>query len=234
MPPVWNQRASLAEHEVPVDVARLELRHRVWPRSEQPRAARARRSPRSVKLRPLRTVRPRRRPTRTRLVHAALVDEVLHQAAHRVVDQRRHHRRVQPKQRLRPRATLYLPPPSHTWNARVCTRPRPAEAQHHSPRLTWSQRQADLSLMARGMGRQVYCGTPGLLNAAGGSLTSPARFPRIRSASTRAVAVWPADRADARASGREVARSAQAAAFTRPPPRAEADSSAQRGGARGA
>ena len=87
----------------------------VWPRSEQPSAARTPK-PRSVKLRPLRTVRPTpsyltqvtrcstppwnirsstRRPTG--LSASAVTIAVL-----------------RPKQRFNPRATLYSPPPSQT------------------------------------------------------------------------------------------------------------------------
>src|ERR1041385_4692246 len=49
-----------------------------------------------------------------------------------------------PKQRLRPRATLYSPPPSQTWNVRVvATRPSPGSRRSiTSPRLTMSQRQS--------------------------------------------------------------------------------------------
>ena len=90
-------RALLAEHDVPVDVARLELRDRgvAAVRAAQGRAhavaalgeveAVAHRAADAVVL----------GPAEVRLVHATLVDEVLHEAAHRVVDQRGHHRRVQ-------------------------------------------------------------------------------------------------------------------------------------------
>src|ERR1051325_6421477 len=48
-----------------------------------------------------------------------------------------------PKQRFKPRATLYSPPPSHTRKLRVVvTRPSPGSSRSMtSPRLTMSQRQ---------------------------------------------------------------------------------------------
>src|SRR5512138_195585 len=53
-----------------------------------------------------------------------------------------------PKQRFSPRATLYSPPPSKTWNVRVVwMRPSPGSRRSiTSPRLTRSHRQADLAL----------------------------------------------------------------------------------------
>jgi hypothetical protein len=58
MPPVCNQRTPIfAEDVVPVEIAGLELLAAVLPRSETPTAPRMPK-PRSVKFRPLRTVRP--------------------------------------------------------------------------------------------------------------------------------------------------------------------------------
>jgi hypothetical protein len=148
-------RALLAEHEVPVEVARRELRHRgvAAVRAAQRRAHAV---PRSVKLRPLRTVRPT--PSsfaqpEVRLVHAALVDEVLHQAAHRVVDQRRHHRRLQAEAALEAAGdVVFAAAFPHLERARGVDAASPGSRRSiTSPRLTWSQRHAALSLIARGM-----------------------------------------------------------------------------------
>ena len=106
----------------------------VCPRSEQPSAARTPK-PRSVKFRPLRTVRPtpsysthvtrcstppwniRSSTSRPTGLSASAVTTAVRR----------------PKQRFSPRATLYSPPPSQTWNVRVVwTRPSPGiEPQHH-------------------------------------------------------------------------------------------------------
>ena len=91
MPPVWNQRTpSLPKTRSQSMSPGLSCEAAVWPRSEQPRAARTPK-PRSVKLRPLRTRAADAvvlGPAEVRLVDAALEDEVLDQAAHRVVDER--------------------------------------------------------------------------------------------------------------------------------------------------
>src|SRR6266850_262592 len=56
-----------------------------------------------------------------------------------------------PKQRRRPRATLYSPPPSQTWKLRaVWMRPSPGSSRSiTSPRLTRSQRHLSLGLILR-------------------------------------------------------------------------------------
>src|SRR5688572_4486149 len=56
-----------------------------------------------------------------------------------------------PKQRLRPRATLYSPPPSQAWKVRVVvTRPSPGSRRSiTSPRATRSQRQRSFGLTVR-------------------------------------------------------------------------------------
>src|SRR5260221_10919074 len=56
-----------------------------------------------------------------------------------------------PKQRLRPRATLYSPPPSHTLNSRACAiLVSPGSSRSiTSPRATRSQRHFDLSLTTK-------------------------------------------------------------------------------------
>src|SRR5260221_104279 len=173
MPPVWNQRApcfpKIASQSTSpgssCDTA-------VCPRSEHPRAARTPK-PRSVKLRPLRAVRPTpssctqrtwdwstppwkrrswtRRPTglSTRAVTTAVSS---------------------PKQRFSPRATLYSPPPSKTWKPRVVwMRPSPGSRRSMtSPRLTRSQRQA-----SRGLGARA--GMTGTLVRGAGAVKSPDR-----------------------------------------------------------
>src|SRR5688572_3591020 len=69
-----------------------------------------------------------------------------------------------PKQRLRPRATLYSPPPSHTWNVRVVwMRPSPGSSRSMtSPRLTRSKRQSALCLTEMGgIGPEANAGADG-------------------------------------------------------------------------
>ena len=147
MPPVWNQREPFSAPKMAAQSKspRFTWLMAVWPRSEQPAAARTPK-PRSVKLRPLRTVRPTpsygtqwsrevstppcrmrsstRRPT-------GLSASTVATAVRR------------PKQRRRPRATLYSPPPSHTAKCRVVwMRPSPGSRRSiTSPRLKQSQRR---------------------------------------------------------------------------------------------
>src|SRR3954447_18395980 len=58
-----------------------------------------------------------------------------------------------PKQRLRPRATLYSPPPSQAWKVRVVvTRPSPGSRRNiTSPSATRSQRQRSFGFTVRPM-----------------------------------------------------------------------------------
>src|SRR5216683_1026563 len=60
-----------------------------------------------------------------------------------------------PKQRLRPRATLYSPPPSQTSKLRVVAMRRSPGSKRTmtSPRLTRSQRHCSFGLIFRGMRR---------------------------------------------------------------------------------
>src|SRR4051794_38860537 len=63
-----------------------------------------------------------------------------------------------PKQRLRPRATLYSPPPSRAWKLRaVVTRPSPGSRRSMiSPSETRSKRQLALGLMFKGMALPLF------------------------------------------------------------------------------
>ena len=145
MPPVWNQRAPSLPKMLSQSISPgFNWLTAVWPRSEQPSAARTP-NPRSVKFNPLRTVRP----TPSYLAHFTCdwstppwVHQVFDQPADgRVVGQRAVTMAVfRPKQRRRPRATLYSPPPSHTLNCRaVATRTSPGSSRSiTSPRLTRS------------------------------------------------------------------------------------------------
>ena len=58
-------------------------------------------------------------PAQVALVDSAAQDELFDQMAHGVVGQRADERGARPKQRRKPRATLYSPPPSQTSNERV-------------------------------------------------------------------------------------------------------------------
>ena len=179
MPPVWNQRApSLPKIVVPVEVARAcSWLTAVWPRSEQPTAPRTPK-PRSVKLRPLRTVRPTPsylHPADVDLVDAALVDEVLDQAADGVVGEGGDDGGVAGRSSAcRPRATLYSPPPSQTWKARaVWMRPSPGSRRSMtSPRLTRSKRHVGSGLEVEAHGSS----TP-----PGGRRRGPARAATVSS-----------------------------------------------------
>ena len=92
MPPVWSQRTpELAEQVVPVDVAGPQLRRRRCGRGRDTPTAPRTPKPRSVKLRPLRTVAADavvRHPADERGVDAALQDQVLDQPADLVVGER--------------------------------------------------------------------------------------------------------------------------------------------------
>jgi hypothetical protein len=100
--------------------------------------------PRSVKLRPLRTVRPM--PSSLRHLDevggdAALHDEVLDQVADLVVHERGADGGPEPKHFRRPREVLYSPPPSQAVNERaVRIRPSPGSRRSMtSPRETCSK-----------------------------------------------------------------------------------------------
>ena len=117
MPPVWNQRTpSVAEEVLPVDVARPQLEAAVWPRSDTPTAPRTPK-PRSVKLSPLRTVRPMPSYGTHRMSDVSTppcrmkssTSRPTSLSANAVTTAVR-----SPKQRRSPRATLYSPPPSQT------------------------------------------------------------------------------------------------------------------------
>ena len=136
-PPVWNQRAPSPRRRVPVDVARrAAAATAVWPRSRAPDGAadaeaalgevepvaggaadavvRAARRRGAVSTPPWRIRSSTRRPT-------ALSTSAVTTAVR------------SPKQRRRPRATLYSPPPSQTWK-RAGGRDPPlagVEPQHH-------------------------------------------------------------------------------------------------------
>src|SRR5262245_47428650 len=73
-----------------------------------------------------------------------------------------------PKQRLRPRATLYSPPPSQTWKLRaVWIRPSPGSRRSiTSPRLTRSKRQPALGFTLRAIGGEPYRLPAAAVNAA--------------------------------------------------------------------
>ena len=93
-----------------------------------------------------------------RLVDAALVDEVLHEAAHRVVDEGRDHRRVQAEAALEAAGDVVFAaafPDLERARGVDAALARDRGAASPRPGSRRSQRQADLSLMARAWGRQV-------------------------------------------------------------------------------
>src|SRR5215469_10041854 len=165
MPPVWNQREpSLAKISSQLISPGFNWLTAVCPRSEQPSAARTP-NPRSVKFSPLRVVRPTpsyfrqikcdwstppcsiksstSRPTG--LSASAVTIAVFN-----------------PKQRRRPRATLYSPPPSHTENCRVvATRTSPGSSRSiTSPRLTRSHLHSSFSRIFKLFESLILTSTP--------------------------------------------------------------------------
>src|ERR1700722_12182129 len=163
IPPVWNQRTPSCEKISSQSISPgFICEMAVWPRSEQPRAARIP-NPRSVKFRPLRTLRPtpsngaqrtyfwltppcsmRSSNSRPMGLSASAVTTAV----------------SIPKQRLSPRATLYSPPPSHTRKWRVVEmRSSPGSRRNiTSPRLTKSHVQSCLGLtFSIGMILRAHC-----------------------------------------------------------------------------
>ena len=135
MPPQWNQRTpSTSKSCFQSTSPGLSLGgRRPWPRSEQPTAARtpkpfsvklkphARRAADAVERRPLARARDPRRPAASGPPAAGRC---------RCPRWRSPPWSACPKQRRRPRATLYSPPPSHTWNVRVVRiRPSPGSSR---------------------------------------------------------------------------------------------------------
>ena len=154
IPPVCSQRApsapKISSQSISPGFIWLAA---VWPRSLHPAAARTP-NPRSVKFSPLRTVRPtpsnfthftcdwstppcsiRSSISRPTALSASAVTTAV----------------FIPKQRRRPRATLYSPPPSHNWNWRaVATRTSPGSSRSiTSPRLTRSHLHSSLLRITR-------------------------------------------------------------------------------------
>src|SRR4051794_32125638 len=129
MPPVWNQRTpsspnSFSQFTSPgliCDAAE-------WPRSEQPRAGRMPK-PFSVKLRPTRVFRPS--PSKSRQITCDMSTPPCMMKSSSSQPRSFFGIAVTTAARLPQhfriaRATLYSPPPSHTWKERALrTRPKP-------------------------------------------------------------------------------------------------------------
>src|SRR5882724_10619593 len=165
MPPVWNQRtpcrpkmsSQLKSPGLSCDAA-------VLPRSGTPTAPRMPK-PRSVKLRPLRTVRPMPSSSRHLMKSVAtppcmmksstrwptsLSTKAVQTAVRR------------PKHLRRPRDVLYSPPPSQTLNSRA-TRTRVSPGSRRSmtsPSETWSNLHSEADLILRLMGARDSEGLP--------------------------------------------------------------------------
>ena len=156
MPPVWNHRTPRVPNRCSQSTSPgLSWLAAVWPRSGTPTAPRIP-NPRSVKLRPFRTLRPMPSSARqwirsvatppcmmkssmrwpTSLSTSAVTTAVL-----------------SPKHFRRPRATLYSPPPSQAWNCRaVRIRPSPGSRRSMiSPSETSSKAQEPAGLRGRAM-----------------------------------------------------------------------------------
>ena len=156
MPPrVEPARALLAEDRVPVDVARASAATRPCGRGRSSRRAARTPKPRSVKLRPLRTLRPT--PSygtqRTwRLVDAALEIRSSTQPSDRVVDERRDDGRAQAEAAAQPARDVVLAAalPRPGTSASCGCAPSPGSSRSiTSPRLTRSQRHSDFGLISR-------------------------------------------------------------------------------------
>ena len=145
MPPVWNQRApSRPKISSQSTSPGFSCETAVWPRSEQPSAARTPK-PRSVKLRPLRTVAADAvvlHPAHA-LLDAALQHQVLDEAADRVVGERRDDGGRQAEAAPQPARDVVLAAALPGLEVRVvCTRPSPGSSRSiTSPSETSAQRQ---------------------------------------------------------------------------------------------
>src|ERR1700753_1523211 len=140
MPPVWNQRTPsspkiFSQFTSPGLICEAAL----WPRSEQPSAARMPK-PFSVKLRPTRVLRPS--PSKSRQMMCEVSTPPWQMKSSTSQPKSFLGRAVTTLARLpqhlrMARATLYSPPPSHTWNWRAVrtraqpgSQPRAASARH--------------------------------------------------------------------------------------------------------
>ncbi len=165
MPPVWNQRTpsspnSFSQFTSPgliCDAAE-------WPRSEQPSAARMPK-PFSVKLRPTRVLRPRPSNSRQMIFEVSTPPCIIRSSTSQprsfcgsavtAVARLPQHLRMA-------RATLYSPPPSHTWKLRALrTRPKPGSKRSiTSPNEAQSQRVSAADLIFSTLSvMSIYCGS---------------------------------------------------------------------------
>ena len=150
MPPVWNHRAPRLPKSSSQSMSPgLSCEAAEFPLSEQPSAPR-KPNPRSVKLRPLRTFLPAPSAL-THLTKSVLTPPCIMKSSIRYPTSffaRELARAARsPKHFLRPRATLYSPPPSHARKLRaVRMRSSPGSRRNMtSPRDTMSNCAADLS-----------------------------------------------------------------------------------------
>ena len=129
MPPVWNQRTpSSPKIFSQLNSPGLICDAAEWPRSEQPSAGRMPK-PFSVKLRPTRVLRPR--PSKSRQITCDMSTPPCMMRSSTSQPRSFFGSAVTTAARLPQhlriaRATLYSPPPSHTWKLReLRTRPKP-------------------------------------------------------------------------------------------------------------
>ena len=145
MPPVWNQRTPSSPNNFSQFTSPgLICDAAEWPRSEQPSAARMPK-PFSVKLSPTRVLRPRPSNSRQMIFEVSTPPCIMRSSTSQprsltgsavmAVERLPQHLRMA-------RATLYSPPPSHTWNVRALrTRPKPGSKRSMiSPNEAQSQR----------------------------------------------------------------------------------------------
>src|SRR4029079_14909732 len=167
MPPVWNQRTPSSPNNFSQFTSPgLICDAAECPRSEQPSAARMPK-PFSVKLRPTRVLRPRPSNSRQMIFEVSTPPCIMRSSTSQprsltgsavtAVARLPQHLRMA-------RATLYSPPPSHTWKLRALrTRPKPGskrsmispnEAQSHlvsAAGLTFSTLSVIGSLSTNGL-----------------------------------------------------------------------------------
>src|SRR6187399_2403336 len=154
MPPVWNQRTPSSPNNFSQFTSPgLIWEAAEWPRSEQPSAARMP-NPFSVKFKPTRVLRPRPSKSRQMIFEVSTPPCIMRSSTSQprslmgsavtAVARLPQHLRMA-------RATLYSPPPSHTWKLRALrTRPTPGSKRSMiSPNEAQSQRVSLAGLTLR-------------------------------------------------------------------------------------
>src|SRR5258708_31611232 len=127
-------RPLLSKNLVPINVPGLQLRYRRVPTV----VASQRRAHSKSALRKIQPVARRAtytvmlHPSQQRLVHSSLINQILQQPPHRIIAQRRHHRRVQPEAALQPARHVVFPAAlAHSKASRRRNSPLAGIESHH-------------------------------------------------------------------------------------------------------